>query len=200
MSEGILKYLVQSDDQKSQEKTIELSQKEKILVGRIHKNYLNDWIYSQAFKEYDMAGPDEEETARRTYFAAKKNRGDLLNARSIAYVTASDLVRASAINQKRKTNGEFLIDHVEIPLGKAPIWGALNSILGLKTRLGKIVQFLASNLTQKAFGVKHVKFTYHKKMGEIRLERLLDLYQDIIQAKIRNTSRSLESLPHSYTS
>ena len=129
-------------------------------IGRIDRKTLIQWFVQQAYAEYEMAGPQEEEAKKEFYIAARDRPHalGLPDAQAVAEGLARKLLERAIENRISQLKGTEMQKQVEFVMGHAEQWGRFPQLAGLAVRLEWLLGLLIPEVPYKALGIEEVVF------------------------------------------
>jgi len=158
---------------KKQPGVLELPPDLRAIIGRIDRNTLIQWFVQQAYAEYEMAGPQEEEAKKRFYIAARDRPQalGLPDAQAVAEALARKLLETAIQNRLNQLKGTEVQKRVEFDMGHAEQWNHFPQLVGLAARLEWLLGLLTPKVPYKALGIEEVAFACGSKLIPIKVKK-----------------------------
>jgi hypothetical protein len=152
---------------------LELPPNMRATIGRIDKKTLVRWFVQQAYAEYEMAGPQEEE-AKKAFYIAARDRPHALglpDTQLIAEGLARKLLERAIENRISQLKGTEMQKRIEFDMGHAEQWGRFPQLVGLAARLEWLLGLLTPEVPYKALGIEEVAFACGSKLIPIKVKK-----------------------------
>lgn len=127
-------------------------------IAKLNKLLIYKWLLDQAYWEYEIAGPDQEEHEQKFYKYVKNNPDSMPDTRIVAEQVARQLMEHGMKNRIHQLKGESFDGVMNFDMKQQKIWNEFYTLKGLKPHFNRIVQCLVPVVPYKALGIRNVMF------------------------------------------
>jgi hypothetical protein len=127
-------------------------------IAKLNKLLIYKWLVDQAYWEYEIAGPEQEEHEHKFYKYVKNNPGSMPDTQIVAEYVARQMMEHGMKNRIRQLKGESFDSVMNFDMKQQNLWSEFYTLKGLKPYLNKIVQCVVPVVPYTALGIRNVMF------------------------------------------